>query len=313
MGRSRLGIGFCDVVADFGGLKILMKVGLLLEGGAMRGLYTAGVLDVLMEEKISVDGILGVSAGALFGMNYKSKQIGRVLRYNENFAGNREYMGFYSLLTTGNIMNREFCFNRIVNELDPVDFETFQNSPEEFFAVVTNMHTGKAEYIKLQDLRREEDLEYLRASGSMPFVSKPVIVNGRQYLDGGIADSIPIEEILRRGYDRVVVILTRPIDYRKKKSSSFLPKLVYWKYPDLVEAINRRYLRYNEAVQKVIELEQAGKIFVFRPSKSVKIARIEKNRETIRAMYCLGREDAQGALGALREYLCEEPKYGTGI
>ena len=167
-----------------------MKTGLLLEGGGMRGLYTAGILDVFMENNIKIDGIIGVSAGALFGMNYKSKQKGRVLRYNKKYAKNRDYMGVYSLLTTGNIMNEDFCFNRIVNELDPVDFETYRNSPIEFYAVVTNVETGKPEYIKLDDLENKESLEYLRASGSMPFVSKPVIINNKKYLDGGISDSI---------------------------------------------------------------------------------------------------------------------------
>lgn len=132
-----------------------MSVGMLLEGGAMRGLYTAGVLDVLMQNKIEIDGIVGVSAGALFGMNYKSKQIGRVLRYNKRFCKEKNYMGTYSWLTTGNIMNREFCFNKIVNELDPVDFETFKNTKEEFYAVVTNVETGVAEYIKIDDLKEK--------------------------------------------------------------------------------------------------------------------------------------------------------------
>ena len=136
-----------------------MKTGLLLEGGAMRGLYTAGVLDVFMEKGIKIDGIIGVSAGALFGMNYKSKQIGRVLRYNKKYAKNKNYMGFYSWLLTGNIMNKEFCFNRIVNELDPVDFETFKNSEVEFYAVVTNILTGKPEYIKIDDLKDNDQLE----------------------------------------------------------------------------------------------------------------------------------------------------------
>lgn len=132
-----------------------MTTGLLLEGGAMRGLYTAGVLDVFMQNHISIDTIIGVSAGALFGMNYKSKQMGRVLRYNKRFASCKNYMGFHSLITTGNIMNKDFCFNKIVNDLDPVDFETYKNGKEDFYAVVTNMTTGKAEYIKIDDLKKK--------------------------------------------------------------------------------------------------------------------------------------------------------------
>ena len=282
-----------------------MKTGLLLEGGAMRGLYTAGILDVFMEKGIKIDGIIGVSAGALFGMNYKSKQIGRVLRYNRKYAKSKQYMGFYSLISTGDIMNREFCFNKIVNELDPVDFETFKNSEVEFYAVVTNMETGKPEYIKIDDLKDKVQLEYLRASGSMPYVSKPVIIKGKKYLDGGISDSIPIEKIMSMGFDRVVVILTRPIEYRKKKGNEKIPQIYYRKYPKLVETINNRYKMYNEEVEKVIQLEKEKKIFVIRPSRTVGIKRIERDIDKIQEMYDLGKSDIQEKMDGLLNYLKE--------
>lgn len=280
-----------------------MKTGLLLEGGAMRGLYTAAVLDVWMQNNILFDGIMGVSAGALFGMNYKSKQPGRVLRYNKKYAGDKNYMGLYSLLTTGDIMNRDFCFRRIVHEPDPVDFDTYRRSKEEFYAVVTNMETGQAEYIKIDDLSNADQIEYLRASGSMPFVSKPVCVNGKKYLDGGIADSIPIDKMLSFGYDRVVVVLTRPEHYRKKKTNALMPKLYYRKYPALAEAINNRYVVYNRQLEKVNELEKAQKAFVLRPSRLVPIKRLEKDPEKMQEMYNLGREDATRTLQALAAYL----------
>lgn len=280
-----------------------MKTGLLLEGGGMRGLYTAGILDVFMENNIKIDGIIGVSAGALFGMNYKSKQKGRVLRYNKKYAKNRDYMGFHSLLTTGNIMNEDFCFNRIVNELDPVDFETYRNSPIEFYAVVTNVETGKPEYIKLDDLENKESLEYLRASGSMPFVSKPVIISNKKYLDGGISDSIPIEKIMSMGYDKIIVVLTRPAGYQKKKSNSMLPKIYYKQYPKFVETIENRYKKYNEEVEKVEELEKQGKVFLIRPSKLIKIKRVEKDCNKIQEMYDLGQKDAIDNLEKLKQYL----------
>ena len=280
-----------------------MKTGLLLEGGGMRGLYTAGILDVFMENNIKIDGIIGVSAGALFGMNYKSKQKGRVLRYNKKYAKNRDYMGFYSLLTTGNIMNEDFCFNRIVNELDPVDFETYRNSPIEFYAVVTNVETGKPEYIRLDDLENKESLEYLRASGSMPFVSKPVIISNKKYLDGGISDSIPIEKIMSMGYDKIIVVLTRPAGYQKKKSNSMLPKIYYKQYPKFVETIENRYKKYNEEVEKVEELEKQGKVFLIRPSKLIKIKRVEKDCNKIQEMYDLGQKDAIDNLEKLKQYL----------
>lgn len=280
-----------------------MTTGLLLEGGAMRGLYTAGVLDVFMQNHISIDTIIGVSAGALFGMNYKSKQMGRVLRYNKRFASCKNYMGFHSLITTGNIMNKDFCFNKIVNDLDPVDFETYKNEKEDFYAVVTNMTTGKAEYIKIDDLKKEDQMEYLRASGSMPFLSNPVIVHGKSYLDGGISDSIPIEKFMDMGCDKNIVVLTRPEDYRKKKSNTLLPKIYYRKYPYLTEAINNRYRIYNQQLDMVKDLEAARKIFVLRPSRFVDIKRIERDLEKIQEMYDLGQEDALKKMDALDVYL----------
>ncbi len=279
-----------------------MKTGLLLEGGAMRGMYTAGVLDNFMEHNIKIDGIVGVSAGALFGMNYKSKQIGRVIRYNKKYAGNKNYMGLYSFLTTGNIMNEEFCFKKIVNELDPIDYETFKNTEVEFYAVVTNIETGKAEYIKIDDLKDKNNLEILRASGSMPFVSKPVIVNDKKYLDGGIADSIPIDKIMNMGFDKVIVVLTRPDGYKKKKTNQVFPKIYYRKYPKFAEAINNRYKKYNNELEKISKLEKEGKILVIRPSKFVKIKRIEKNSSKLQEMYDLGKEDTIKLLDKINEF-----------
>lgn len=280
-----------------------MKVGLLLEGGAMRGLFTAGVIDTLMENNILVDTVIGVSAGALFGMNYKSHQVGRVLRYNKKFCKNKNYTGFYSLLTTGNIMNKEFCFDKLVNELDPFDFETFKNSNINFYVVITNMNSGKAEYKKLDDLKKIDQMETLRASGSMPYVSKPVIINNDKYLDGAIADSIPIDKILEMDLDKIIVILTRPSTYRKKKGNKLIPKLYYKKYPNFINAINSRYLKYNEELDKVHSLEKEGKVFVVRPSRVVDIKRTEKDPKKIQEMYDLGVSDMKNNLSNLMNYL----------
>ena len=280
-----------------------MKVGLLLEGGAMRGLYTVGALDVLMKNNINFDGIVGVSAGALFGINYKSKQPGRALRYNLKYAKEKNYMGWYSFLTTGDIMNKEFCFNKLVNELDPIDYETFKKSTEEFWAVVTNIETGKPEYIKVDDLKKNEQIEALRASGSMPFVSNPVEIDGKKYLDGGIADSIPIDKIMDMGFDKVVVILTRTMGYRKEKGNQLLAKLKYRKYPNFIKTIENRYLMYNEELDKIESLENDNKIFVIRPSRKVNIKRIEKDNSRIQEMYDLGYEDMSEKLNELNRYL----------
>ncbi len=276
------------------------KTALVLEGGAMRGLYSAGVLDVFMENNINVDIIYGVSAGALFGLNYKSRQIGRALRYNLKYANEKNYMGWYSLITTGNIMNKDFCFNKLVYELDKLDFETYKNNPVDFYAVVTNLQTGKPEYIKIDDAQK--DMEYFRASGCMPFVSKPVEINGNLYLDGAIADAVPFKKVLDENYEKIVVILTRPLGYRKK--SSHLPyKLVYGKFPNFIETAKDCCKRYNETMDLIEKYEYENKIIVLRPSKLVKVKRVEKDKNKLQNIYDLGVSDCMNKLDKIKEYL----------
>ena len=280
-----------------------MKVGLVLEGGALRGIYTAGVLDVLLKNNVKVDKIIGVSAGALFGVNYKSNQPGRALRYNLKYCNNKNYMSFYSLLTTGNLVNKEFCFDKLINELDPFDFETFSSSKIDFYATVTNVETGKAEYHLIKDLRNEKDSEYLRASGSMPFVSKIVEIDGKKYLDGAIADSIPVDKMLTMSVDKIIVVPTRPIDFRRRKKTTILNKIKYKKYPLFADKLSNRYKMYNKEVERIIDLENQGKVFVIRPSRFVNIKRLEKNPEIIQEMYDLGVSDTKSKLKELKKYL----------
>ena len=280
-----------------------MKVGLVLEGGALRGIYTAGVLDVLLKNNVKVDKIIGVSAGALFGVNYKSNQPGRALRYNLKYCNNKNYMSYHSLLTTGNIVNKEFCFDKLVNELDPFDFDTFSNNKIDFYATVTNVETGKAEYPLIKDLRNEKDSEYLRASGSMPFISQIVEIDGKKYLDGAIADSIPIDKMLTMSVDKIIVVPTRPIDFRRRKKTTILNKLKYKKYPLFADKLSNRYKMYNEEVERIIDLENQGKVFVIRPSRFVNIKRLEKNPEIIQEMYDLGVSDTKSKLKELKKYL----------
>lgn len=276
------------------------KTAFVLEGGAMRGLYSAGVLDVFMQNNISTDAIYGVSAGALFGINFKSKQIGRAIRYNVKYAHEKNYMGVYSLITTGNIMNKEFCFDKLVNELDKFDFDTFDKSPIEFFAVVTNVETGKAEYIKITNAR--EGLEALRASGSMPFVSKLVELNCGKYLDGAISDPIPLQKAIEDGYEKIVVVLTRPEGYRKHRDC--MPyDLIYRKYPNFVETAKKQYEIYNKTLDLIKKYEEEGKIIVLRPSQKLKIARVEKNIEKLNAIYNLGVDDCVLNLDKIKDYL----------
>ena len=280
-----------------------MKVGLVLEGGAMRGLYTAGVIDTFLKEKIDVDTIIGVSAGALFGMNYKSKQIGRVLRYNKAYAGNKDYMGVYSFLKTGNVMNEEFCFEKLIDDLDPIDYQSYQESPVDFYAVVTNLQTGKAEYKLLDTLDNYDQVEYLRASGSMPFVSHIIQVNGHEYLDGGCSDSIPIKKMLEMDVDKIIVVLTRTLDFRKKPSNKQNNKIFYQKYHKILETLNNPYLNYNASLDLITKLEKEKKIFVLRPSQLIPIGRLEKDKEVIQQMYDLGVCDCNNQLENLKKYL----------
>ncbi|UZD16265.1 patatin-like phospholipase family protein [Gallibacterium anatis] len=278
-----------------------MKVGLVLEGGAMRGLYTAGILDVFLEQDIHVDGIVGVSAGVLFGVNYPSKQKGRALRYNLKYLNDKRYMGLHSLITTGNIVNKDFAFYDLPINIDRFDEKAFIDSGIDFYATLTNVDTGQAEYVKLSHIF--EQMEVLRATSAMPFVSRMVEIDGKRYLDGGIADSIPLEKCRQLGYDKIIVILTRPLEYRKKAVNPLLFKLFYAKYPNLVTSLAQRYLNYNQRVEQVIEADKKGEIFVFRPSKTLPIKRIEKDPVKIQAMYDLGVADAHQALADLKHYL----------
>ena len=278
-----------------------MKTLLILEGGGLRGIYTAGVLDAFMTNNIKVDTVIGVSAGALFGINYLSKQKGRVLRYNLDNIKNKNYMGISSWIRTGNIMNKDFCFDKLIYETDPFDFDTFNKSKTEFYAVVTNVVTGKSEYIKIDDI--ENQMEYLRASGSMPIVSKIVHIKGKQYLDGGVSDSVPIKWGLKNGYKKIIVVETRPKEYRKKKKNNLLFNKIYKKYPKFVETYNNRYKVYNKTKNYIESLEEENRVFVIRPSELIKISRIEKNKDKIQEMYRLGMRDANTKLKDLNNYL----------
>ena len=278
-----------------------MKVGLVLEGGAMRGMYTAGVLDIFLDNNIKVDGIIGVSAGVLFGVNFLSKQRGRAIRYNKKFAKDKRYMGLHSLIKTGNIINKEFAYYEVPFKLDVFDEETYEKSNTDFYATLTNIETGKPEYIKITNVF--DQMEILRATSAMPFVSEIIELDSGRYLDGGISDSIPIEKCKELGYDKIVVILTRPIEYRKKKPNELLAKLKYKKYPNLIECINKRYLNYNNTVEKIIDMENKKEIFVIRPSKKIDIKRVERDEEKLQEMYDLGIEDCNKCIEDLKKYL----------
>ncbi len=279
------------------------KQGLVLEGGAMRGLFTAGVMDVLMENGIVFDGIVGVSAGAAFGCNYKSGQIGRVLRYNTTYCQDWRYCSFRSLIKTGDLYGADFCYHELPEQLDLFDDGAFQKNPADFYAVCTDCESGDPVYKKIQSAQYT-DLEWIRASASMPLVSRIVDINGQKLLDGGIADSIPLRFMENSGYANNVVVLTQPRSYRKKKNSLLpLMKLALKKYPKVVEAMARRHINYNETLDHIREQEQAGKVFVISPDEKLDIGRTEKDPDKLRAVYAIGRKAAEAKLSELKRFL----------
>lgn len=279
-----------------------MKTGLVLEGGAMRGMYTAGVLDVFMEQGTTFDGVIGVSAGALFGVNLLSRQAGRVIRYNKRFNADPNYLGLRPLLRTGNIVDTDYAYDRVPRTLDVFDDETYRASNVPFYAVVTNVETGEPEYIKIDSVF--EQMDVLRASGSMPFVSKPVEINGKKYLDGAITDSIPFEKFLEMGYGRLVVVLTKPAGYVKKPMSPMLTQVCYASaYPKFAKKVRDRHVMYNASMARLAELEREGTVLVLRPSQHVKISRVEKNPEKLQALYDVGVRDAQEKKEQLQRFL----------
>ncbi|MDD6441299.1 MAG: patatin family protein [bacterium] len=268
-----------------------MKTGLVLEGGAMRGMYTAGVLDIFLENQVKFDGIIGVSAGALFGVNYLSGQKGRVIRYNKRFAGDKRNVGLHSLLRTGDIVNKEFAYYTVPQRIDIFDDETYKNSGVPFYAVVTNMETGEPEYMQVKSVF--EDMEILRASGSMPFVTKPVLLNGKPYLDGGVSDSVPYKKFMEMGYDKLVVILTRDLTYKKKPMPASAISLKYRKYPKFKKQLIHRHENYNSSIEELRKLEKEGKVSIVRPSVPIEISRMEKNPEILQKVYDLGIKDGK--------------------
>ncbi|WP_338983818.1 patatin family protein [Fusobacterium nucleatum] len=279
-----------------------MKVGLVLEGGGMRALFTAGVLDALLDVKeLNIDGIVGVSAGALFGVNYVSGQKERAIRYNKKYARDKRYMGLYSWITTGNAVNKEFAFYEIPFKLDVFDQEKFKESKIDFHVVMTNIENGQAEYILIEDVL--EQMEYLRATSALPFASKIIEINGKKYLDGGISDSIPIDYCESLGYDKIILILTRPEDAHKNDKLSFLYKLVYRKYPNLVERLINMGKDYEIVLKKIKDLENKNKIFVIRPPQVLKIGRLEKNEDKIQNVYDIGLNTGKKEIDNLLKYL----------
>lgn len=281
-----------------------MKTGLVLEGEAMRGMFTAGVLDAFLAAGVRADEVVGVSAGALFGVNYLSGQTGRAVRYNKRYNGDKNYMGLRPLLKEGNLFSTSYAYDLVPRKLDPFDDEAFQNSGVPFYAVVTDVDTGEAQYMQVKSVF--EQMDVLRASGSMPFVSRPVEWQGRRYLDGGVFDSIPFRWMAARGCDRLIVVLTREEGYRKTPMKGALLRLLRRKYPAIARRLAARHTDYNRALEELEHWQAKGRAFVIRPSVKTPISRIETDPEKLQQVYDLGLADGQAALPALKAYLAEQ-------
>ncbi|MDO4621036.1 MAG: patatin family protein [Lachnospiraceae bacterium] len=281
----------------------MKKYGLVMEGGGMRGLFTAGVLDVLMEKGIVFDGAIGVSAGACFGCNIKSVQPGRAIRYNKRFARDPRYSGFRSLVKTGDIFGAEFAYHVLPFELDLMDIETYRSNPMEFWLVATDLQTGEPVYHRIDDLNYD-DLEWMRASASMPGVSRIVSVGGRDMLDGGMTDSIPLRFFETEGYLRNVVILTQPSDY-VKKPNNMMPVIrrALKDYPKGIEAMEKRHIAYNKQVRYAHHAEEKGRALIIQPETALGIRHLEHNPDEMQRVYDLGREAAEKKMDELRAFM----------
>ena len=280
-----------------------MRRGLVMEGDARLGMVTGGVLDVLMENGLVTDGAIGVSAGAVFGCNYKSHQIGRVIRYNTEYCNDKRYASFKNLVKTGNLYSEQFCYHEVPERLDPFDEAAFAASPMDFFVVCTDVKTGEPIYHKCRT-GDAEDVRWMEASASMPLAAKIVKIGHYGLLDGGVADSIPVRFFESIGYKRNLIILTQPKGYTKKKNK-FLPAIRarYFRYPAFVEAVADRHERYNETLSYISMLEQAGKDYVIRPPIPLEIGAMERDPAQLRRVYETGRAVAQIQVEKIRDFL----------
>ena len=277
--------------------------GLVLEGGGMRGMFTAGILDVMMENGIIFDGLIGVSAGAAFGCNYKSNQIGRSIRYNIKYCKDKRYCSMYSLIKTGDMFGADFCYHELPERLDKFDYDAFSTNPTAFYVVCTDVSTGKPIYKQIKSADYNE-MEWIRASASLPIVSRIVEADGKKLLDGGLVDSIPLEYFQSIGYEKNVVVLTQPDGYVKKPNkASRIVKMQYRKYPNLIKAVEERHLMYNAQLRYVKDAEKSGNTFVIKPDSVLSIGRIEHNPDNLKRVYEIGRSLMEKQLPKLKEFL----------
>lgn len=282
----------------------MSKTGLVLEGGGVRGIFTSGILDEMMAQNlVGFDGIVGVSAGACFGVNMKSNQPGRALRYNVQMSGNPEYMSVRSFLKTGNYINADFCYHVVPTKIDVFDGETFAKNPMEFHLVCTDCADGKPVYHQIDHVDYEV-LEWIRASASLPMLCQPVSLDGKLLLDGGLSDSIPLKYFQQQGYGRNIVILTRPLDYRKEPIGyAWFIKQVLRKYPAIYDCMKRRHEMYNAQMEYVISESKKGNTLLIAPDFALPIGRVEMKPEKLKLMHRLGVEACKKHLEEIREFM----------
>ena len=277
------------------------KTGLVLEGGGMRGIYTAGVLDVFMEQKICFDGVIGVSAGAIHGCSYVAGQNGRNIRYYKKYCGDKRFMSFRNLILTGDLVGNQFCYHELPEKLDPYDYDSFEQSDMEFYVTCSDLETGKPVYHRITDMHGE--IDWMRASGSLPYVSRIVELDGKQLLDGGCTDSIPVTAFQKMGFPRCVVVETRDQGYVKTPERTWLAGIWYRNYPRFVEALKQRHQMYNGSRQEIEEMAAAGEIFLIRPGQVLDIGRTESSAEKLQQVYEIGRKDAMASLSTMKAWL----------
>lgn len=276
------------------------KTGLVLEGGAMRGLFSAGVIDVMMEHELWPDGVVGVSAGAAFGCNMKSRQIGRCIRYNKRFARDWRYCSVRSYLKTGELFGGDFCYHELPTTLDPFDTKTYGSNDMNFYAVCTDVDTGLPVYKKIDEMSFES-MEWIRASASMPVAAKIVRINGRKLLDGGISDSIPLRFFQNMGYTRNIVVLTQPRDFIKQPEKiAPLIRMLLRKHPKFVAASDRRHVMYNDELDYIRQEEAAGRILVLAPDEKLPVNHVCHDPRLMQQTYELGRQAAERMIDKIK-------------
>lgn len=275
-----------------------MHTALIMEGGAMRGMFTCGVTDVFLENGITFDGAAGISAGAVFGCNFKSCQIGRPVRYNKRYCRDPRYCSLRSLIRTGDLYGADFCYRELPDVLDPFDRKAFRENPMAFYVGATDVETGECVFHRCTD-GGEEDMRWFRASASMPAVSRPVQIDGRAYLDGGISDAVPYEYMRKQGYDRSVIILTQPRGYRKQPGNPLLP-LILRRMPKIREAMARRHEMYNRQMEELDQMESDENVLIIRPPEDLRIGHVEKKPEELERVYRIGRQEAEKRLPDVR-------------